>query len=162
MTPRADPEMALAVEELQRTGAGFVIVKDQRVVAVGKDHGVADLIAAGDRLRRGGLLGAVLADRIVGRAALLVACWSGIRALHAGLISDAALEEASARHLAASYDARVPRILNRHRSESCPFERASDEAAAGGLSLDGIVKRLRATAGALRQRADELNGRSPA
>jgi hypothetical protein len=136
-------DLELATRELEQAGLGFVIVKAQRVVASSRAHGIGSLLAAAEHLRRDGQPAASLADRIVGQAALMVACWADIRALHAGLISEAALKEARRRALPVSFRYRVPGILNRHRDGPCPFEQAASQAIDQGLALDEIILRLR-------------------
>jgi hypothetical protein len=144
-----DPDLTLARSELERDKLGFVIVKAQRVVISSRDHGIGDLITAAEELRRNGVLASALADRIVGQAALMVGCWADIRALHAGLISEAALEEARRRGLPVTFRRRVPRILNRQRSGPCPFELAASQAIEQRLTLDEIIVRLREVLGAM-------------
>ena len=143
-TPTAIADLQLAILKLRKTHGGFVIVKDQHVVASSQDHGVGSLIAAVEQLRQTRLFGAALADTVVGRAAVLMALWGGVGALHAELISDGAVEEATKHGLSPSYRVRIATILNHRRDGPCPFELATAEAADRGLSLDEIVSRLRA------------------
>jgi len=149
MRVRDDPDLNLARSELEKDELGFVIVKAQRVVVSSRDHGIGDLITAAEELRRDRVSAAALADRIAGQAALMVGCWAAIRALHAGLISEAALEEARRRGLPVTFRRRVPRIMNRQRSGPCPFELATSQAIEQGLTLDEIVVRLREGLGAM-------------
>lgn len=144
-----DRDLSLARYELEKGKLGFVIVKAQRVVVSSRDHGIGDLLTAAEELRRNCVSAAALADRIAGQAALMVGCWADIRALHAGLISEAALEEAGRRGLPVSFGGRVPRILNRQRSGPCPFEVAASQAIEQGLTLDEIIVHLRGVLGAM-------------
>lgn len=147
--PQDDPDLSLARCELEKGNLGFVIVKAQRVVVSSRSHGIGDLLAAAEELRGNRVSAAALADRIAGQAALMVGCWADIRALHAGFISEAALEEAGRRGLPVSFGSRVPRILNRQRSGPCPFEVAALQANERGLTLDETIVRLREVLGAM-------------
>ncbi|MDR7419491.1 MAG: DUF1893 domain-containing protein [Armatimonadota bacterium] len=151
----------MAIDELRRTGAGFVAVHAQQVVARGADSGVGRLIEAAEELRGAGIAGAALADRIAGRAAVLVAVWANIRSLHAELISDTALEEAARRRLPVSHERRVPMILNRRRDGPCPFEAAAADALAQGMALDATVARLREVGRSMAQRRVREEGAPP-
>ncbi len=132
-----DDDLALAIRRLRETGVGFVIVKGGHVLAQSDDHGILSLVAAAERLRAAGMTGAVLADRILGRSAVLVAVWARIRACHGETISEGALQEVQRQGLAFSYGQRVPLILNRSGTGMCPFEAAIRNVVHAG---DAVVK----------------------
>jgi hypothetical protein len=150
-TPR---DLNAAKTALRRQGTGFVVVKSGQIVASAAEHGIGRLIAAADHLRAAGISGAALADAVVGRAALMVAVWADIHDIHAEIISDGALEDAATWDRLATYERRVPAILNRARDGTCPFEAAATAAASEGAPPGEIVNRLRAVArGFAQQRA---------
>jgi hypothetical protein len=161
---RAHPtpsDLDAAKAALDRQGTGFVVVKCGRIVASAAEHGIGRLIAAAEHLRAAEISGAALADAVVGRAALFVAVWADIRDIHAQIISDGALGDAAAWNRIATYERRVPSILNRARDGTCPFEAAATAAAAEGAPPGEIVNRLRAVARALVQRAHTGEGGQP-
>ncbi|MCL2107410.1 MAG: DUF1893 domain-containing protein [Oscillospiraceae bacterium] len=65
---------------------------------------------------------AVAADKVVGRAAAMLFAHGGAKALWAELISDAALDFLAGTDIVYAYGARVPAILNREGTSTCPME----------------------------------------
>jgi hypothetical protein len=123
-TKDSEADLKMARAERERRRLALVAVKDGRVVATGQRGGVVDLL---DILRRkdAALEGAALSDRVVGKAAAMLARCGGVARVHAGLLSDAAartLDEARVPHAA---EKRVARILNRSGDDLCPMERLS-------------------------------------
>ncbi len=72
--------------------------------------------------RPGTLQGAWMADKVVGKAAAALMVLGGVRELHAGVISDAAVKMLRSTRIRATYDERVPEIRNRDNSGLCPIE----------------------------------------
>lgn len=141
MHEQVSADLKTAIQELRRTGAGFVIVEGQHTFAASNDHGIQTLLAAAERLRGRGRSDAALADRVLGRAALLVAVWAGIRFCHGETMSEDAIREAGERGLTFSCGVRVPMILDRTGNGRCPFEVATADA----LGPDEAVAKIRAT-----------------
>lgn len=71
------------------------------------------------------LKGASAADKVVGKAAAMLYCLLGLRAVHAGVISQGALEVLERHGIEASYDTLVPYIENRDKTGLCPMEEAT-------------------------------------
>ena len=120
-----EEDVKTARAERERRKLALVLVKDGRVLATGERGGVVDLLAILDRKDAGQFRGAVLADRVVGKAAAMLARAAGGARVHAALMSDPgarALDEARIPHGA---DRRVPRILNRAGDDLCPMEKLS-------------------------------------
>jgi len=123
-TTDSEADLKMARAERERRRLALVAVKDGRVVATGQRGGVVDLL---DILRRKDvdLKGAALSDRVVGKAAAMLARCGGVTRVHGALMSDAAartLDEVRVPHAA---DRRVTRILNRSGDDLCPMERLS-------------------------------------
>jgi iron complex outermembrane receptor protein len=68
------------------------------------------------------LKGAVVADKIVGKAAASLMVLGKVRELYASLISTSALRILKENNIKASFGAEVPVILNRSQSDWCPLE----------------------------------------
>ena len=66
------------------------------------------------------------ADKVVGKATALLYCLLGIKALWAGVISDAALEVLEAHGIPVQWESRVPQIRNRQNTGRCPMEQATE------------------------------------
>ena len=139
-------DLALAAARLRTGRLGFVIVHESRVLAESADPGLGALVDAAARLRATGCRGAAMADRIAGGAAVLVAAWGGVAAIHAEVASDDAERHARALGLMLTADRRVPMITNRAGTGPCPFEAAVARALARGGGLEDAVAAVRETA----------------
>ena len=117
---RVGSDLELARRLLGEGGLAFVLAKEGRVLASSKEEGVRpffEVVAS----TGGELKGAVLADRVVGRAVALLCLYAGIAAVSTPLASEPALrmlEPAIKTHA----DRVVPHILNRAGTGLCPFE----------------------------------------
>ncbi len=65
------------------------------------------------------------ADKVVGGAAAFLYVLLGVRAVHAGVISERALAILAANAIAVTYDTCVPAIKNRTGDGFCPMETAT-------------------------------------
>lgn len=74
----------------------------------------------------GDVAGFSAADKVVGKATALLYCLLGIRALWAGVISDAALEVLEAHGIPVQWETRVSQIRNRQNTGRCPMEQATE------------------------------------
>ncbi len=142
-------DLTLAAEHLRREGLAFVAARRGQVVFQSADPGLGALLRAARKLREAQAQDVVLADRVVGLAALLVACWAGIRAVHAELASEAAHQEADARGVFLQSVRCVPWVLNRSGDGPCPFEAAVREALAAGAVLPDVIRLLERMTAAL-------------
>jgi len=115
-------DLALAKERLTNRGLHLVIVKDGRVLWQSDSERVKDLLAYA-RQATAETRGASMADKVVGKAAALLACAAGIQAIYTPLISHPALCYLAARGIFVEYDVLVSGILNQQGTDLCPLER---------------------------------------
>ena len=98
-----------------------LMVYNDSVLTTHDNRGIHDLLQlVSDQPER--LQGAIVADKLVGRAAAAIMAVGGVRELHTNLISTPArelLEKAGIRVFARE---EVPAILNRDRSGMCPMD----------------------------------------
>lgn len=132
-------EVEWAARRLRQAGMAFVLASQGRVLVESRKPGLLPLLQAARQLRAMSPARPVLADRVVGAAALLVACWAGVRAVYAEVASEAAHREAEARRLPLRSERRVPNVLNRQGDGLCPFEAAVIRALEQGAGLEEIV-----------------------
>lgn len=69
------------------------------------------------------LKGAIIADKIVGKAAAVLMVAGGIRGLHTHTISEQALSVFDGSGIEVTYGQSVPVIINRTRTDWCPMEK---------------------------------------
>ena len=82
------------------------------------------------------------ADKVVGKATAFLYCLLGVRAIHAGVLSDAAAEVLTEANISFSCDCRVPAIRNRDNTGPCPMEQATKDLTDPHLALAAIRKTL--------------------
>ena len=73
------------------------------------------------------LAGFSAADKVVGKAAALLYCLLGVRAVYARVISQSALRVLDAQGIPCFYDEWVPAIRNRAGDGLCPMEEATKD-----------------------------------
>lgn len=69
------------------------------------------------------LQGAIIADKVVGRAAFALMLAGGVAHLYTDLISSKALELLENNNLKVTYQTEVPIIINRDKTDWCPLEK---------------------------------------
>lgn len=124
-----------AVRMIRAKEASCVIYQDGDIVSATMGRGIAPLIDIYTQTPEL-LQGALVVDKIVGKAAAIVLVMGGARAAHGVLVSDAALAFLQAHNVPVSYETRVVSIRNRAGDGICPIERSvlHIEDAAKGLA----------------------------
>lgn len=109
---------------LKEGGFTCVIASEGKVVFTSKDRGVKPLV---EYYRQSGEAypGAALADKVIGRAAALLARLMGIGQVYTGVISEGALEELNKAGVSVSYGTKVEAVRNRAGTGLCPMEQLS-------------------------------------
>lgn len=121
--PMSDADvLAEATRLINEKGAGAVLVKDGIIIAVEPNGpGVKPLLRLHD-LRPDDLNGALVVDKVIGRAAAAIALDGKAKRVHGILMSESAKAFLDEQGIPCSADAMVPQILNRTRDGLCPLE----------------------------------------
>ncbi len=89
------------------------------------------------------LKNALVADKVVGKAAAMLFVYGGVKELYALTISEPALEYLTAENFTVKYDKKVKNIINREGADICPMEKAvlniSDCKTAYSVLLDTLA-----------------------
>lgn len=139
-------DLELAKQRLNRDSLAFVIVKESAILCTGTRDGVGELIETMDALGEQAR-GAVLADKIVGKAVAMIARLAHLCTVYSPLMSQAACDALARDQIAFEYDRLVPLILNKRNDGPCPMERLTlpiDDPHAAVSALRDFV-RARAT-----------------
>lgn len=126
-------EMVARIE----AGAAAVAAKEGVIVGSAAGHGVEPLEAL---FAQGALKGALVVDRVIGRAAAAVCIAGGARKVYARVMSEGARELLAAHGVASDQVELVKEILNRDRTGRCPLETAVD----GEADPAKMIEKLRA------------------
>ena len=121
VNPIAEADLIAEMREQLRGGATLVVAHDGVIAAVDRARGLAPLVAAYDA---GSLKGAVVVDRVVGRAAAAVYALAKARKVVAPVAAEGAAELCAAHGVKLVADRTVPAIRNRQGDGDCPMELA--------------------------------------
>ncbi len=113
----------------------LVLAREEGIIALSRERGVRPMNRLLDGPVR--LTGAVVADRVVGKAVALMFLLAGIREVYAGQISTPARNVLEAGDVRVVFGEEVPYVLNRDGSGQCPLEASvlACEDPAEGLSI---------------------------
>jgi len=103
--------------------AECVLVRDNRILYVERGRGVSPLLNVYDH-HRAEMEGAVVVDKVIGRAAACIAICGKVKHVHGEIMSEDAVEFLKENGITASSTLLVPRILNRKRDGLCPLEKS--------------------------------------
>ena len=124
--------------DLLHEGQHSLVVERDTVVSTFGTKGIATLL----QMVNGGsdaLRGAIVVDKVVGKAAAALMVLGGVVELHALLISDGALSLLSGTGIKVSYDKRTDHIVNRDGTDWCPMEKACRDCLTAGECLERIL-----------------------
>ena len=135
-----------ARQKILAGNAGCVIIKAGKIVHDENGRGIAPILDI-YRQHPDKMKDSVLVDKVIGKAAAMVAICGKVKYVHAELICDSAVEILKKHHIAVSYTTRVKDILNRRRNGLCPMEQTVlniSDPAAGVTALEAAVARMNA------------------
>lgn len=99
------------------------IVNGNKIVAQERGHGVSPLLVIYDAHRQA-MRGATVVDKVIGRAAAMIAISGKVAHVHGELMSEDAVELLKDNDITSSYTKLVPRILNKKMDGLCPLEQS--------------------------------------
>jgi len=111
------------LDELEESGMNLLVYSGGELVFSSYKNGIVPLMDAIDAIGGEGLVDLVTADRIVGKAAVLLNIYLGAREVHAMLISTGAKELLSDRGIPFVFREETDAIKMRDGVIFCPFER---------------------------------------
>ena len=117
--PMGEGDLMLAMKDLLGKGERCVLAKGGVIFAKSEERGIKPLA---DFLKSGRLKGALVVDKVIGKAAAALCVAGGARKVHALVMTDAAKLLLLAHDVEASADEMAERILNRTRTGLCPME----------------------------------------
>lgn len=126
---------------LEKEGCTCVLCRED-ILCSSRDRGVRPLLAFFDSGKD--FSGFSAADKVVGKATAFLYCLLGVRAVHAGVLSNAAAAVLTQANIDFSCDHRVAGIRNRDNSGPCPMENATKDISDPYLALTAIRDTLKA------------------
>jgi len=122
MSEQTMRDLDIAKGMLKKNNNTLVIVKNGRVVFETGSIGIRGFLTAIEKIGKE-LKGSAVADKIVGEAAAQLCAYSNVIEVFAVTLSqcgESVLEKNSIRY---EYENLVPHILNRTKTDLCPFEK---------------------------------------
>ncbi len=109
------------IDILRREQCSCVVAARDGSITICRERGVKDLyrILSEDSAK---LLGARIADKVVGKGAAAIMAFGGVEGVYAGVISQPALSLLDNSAIEVRYDTLVDNIINRAGTGICPVE----------------------------------------
>jgi hypothetical protein len=115
-------DLEIAKKRLTENRVSLSIVKEGKIFFESRSHGLKDLFGAVNKLGTS-LRNASIADQIVGKAAAFLFVYSRANSVFAVTISEKGLKLLEQNHVSAEFRSIVPNVLNKERTDVCPFEK---------------------------------------
>ena len=122
MKPVENRDLDLAKTKLMEDDLCLVIVKNGKVIFETKKRGIGGFIEAIDEVHQN-LVAASVADKVIGVAAAMLCAYSGVSSVFALTISEGGAKTLEANNIAYAFEEKVSNILNRDKTDVCPFEK---------------------------------------
>jgi Domain of unknown function (DUF1893) len=117
-------DIQIATSLLGKEGIVFAIVKDGDVLFTSTNKGIQPFFDALEQRIKVEYIACSLADRVIGKAALLLAAYLGAKHIYTPLASQHAVDAALELNLDVRVEKVVPYIVNRTQDGMCPMEEA--------------------------------------
>jgi hypothetical protein len=143
-------DLELAKLKLIEDDLSLVITKKGKVVFSTKKPGINGFLEAIKKLPEE-LIKASVADKIIGVAAARLCVYSKISSVFAVTISEGAVKTFEKNKISYNFDNKVIKILNRDKSDVCPFEKIAIESE----TVEDAYKKMKLL-------ADQINGKQKA
>ena len=114
-----------------------LIIKDGEEVFSSSDNGILPIVKGVGKMN-----GAVIADKVIGKAAALICVHGGVLAVYAKLMTTSAAEVLAENGILFDADEIVEEILNRDQTGLCPFEILGKDVSCPKQALGKVVLKL--------------------
>jgi hypothetical protein len=115
-------DLDVAKRRLKERKLSLVFVKDSTVIFETGGEGLGGFLRAIGELN-GSLAGASVADKTIGKAAALLCAYSRVKAAFAITMSKSGQETLETHSIYHEFDTLTQAILNRQKTDKCPFEK---------------------------------------
>lgn len=132
-------DLSRAKEILHKESYTFVLIKKGKLIKTSYRKGVLPLLEI--IIEDGKVLNqAVIADKVIGRAAALLVANYKIKGLYADTISQKAIEVLDNFSVFYQFGKCVPYIKNRDQSDQCPLEKLTSDITDPGYAYEHILQ----------------------
>lgn len=138
--PMNEDELVAEMTKLVRGGNAVVTAQNGVIVAFEQGSGVVPILKL---LDAGKLDGAVVVDKVAGRAVAAICAVAGVKRLHTLRLGEDAIADFERAGIRWSGEERVPRILDHTKTDCCPFEREVEGMTDPAAMVKAIREKLR-------------------
>ena len=131
--------VASAKNLIAQQKATCVVIKNHKILNIETGRGVAPVIAL---YEQGMLSGAVVVDKIIGKAAAMVLVLGGVKSCYGLTMSQSAAEYLRAHGVAVEYDTLTEHIINRKGDGICPMEQTVAEIDDPAQALGALKEKI--------------------
>ncbi|PLX31916.1 MAG: DUF1893 domain-containing protein [Clostridiales bacterium] len=133
-------DLKKAIEILESEGRALVLARDGVVLFKDDRRGIGPMYDIATKERESAR-GSSLADKVIGKAAAMLAVDAGIENLYAAVLSEEAEMVLSEAGIYCEFGKRVPFIQNREKTGKCPMERIAGDL--GHDETEALKERLK-------------------
>jgi len=134
-------DLETAEARLTADNISIVFVKDGQTIFSSGKTGLRPLVEA-IQIQDETLEGSSMADKVVGRAAALLAIYAKVRSVYASTIASGAAQLLDQHAIPYRYGSMVKHILNRDGTDICPFEKSVRDTDNPEEALQQIVETI--------------------
>lgn len=117
-------DIELAKKILEEGDYALLLVKDKKIIFKSRDKGIKPMYILSTEMKDIAY-GAAIADKVIGRGGALLCKYLGVKEVHGGLISKAAMDLLSQANIPYSFDELCEYIKNQDGTDYCPIEKIS-------------------------------------
>lgn len=145
-------DLDLAKQKLIDEDLNLVIAKNGEIVFKTKNQGINGFLQAIEKIPQK-LVKASIADRIVGMAAAKLCIYSEVSSVFAFTISEGGIKILEDNNILYKFEKKVEHILNRNKTDICPFEKLAIEA----KTTQGAYLKMKSLANKMLRASTETN-----
>jgi len=135
-------DLTTAKQRLKEKELSLVFVRDSKVIFETNVEGLRGFVQAIETLSDS-LAKSSIADRIVGKAAALLCAYCRAKTVFASTMSQSGLKTLETHRIPSEFESLVPTILNRKKTDRCPFEKLVENTTNPKEAYDKIRKSCR-------------------
>ncbi len=136
------PDIQIAKALLGKEGIVFAIVKEGEILFTSHKKGVQSFFDALEQRKIEEYKECSIADRVIGKAALLLAAYLGAKEIFTPLASKHAIKAAFDIGLDLKIEKAVPYIINREKDGMCPMEKTVLNILDPGEAFEALKNKL--------------------
>ena len=130
-------DIEIAKNFLEEENLCIVAIKAGNIIFKSNEKGIKPMYIMATEMKED-IVGASIADRVIGKGAAILCKYLGIKEVYSKLISNNAIDVLGKSGIKYTYDKICPYIKNRDRTDICPIEKLTKDVDDGDILLKRI------------------------